>query len=385
MLQSGAVADEEERSLWQKVRRESVQYAQGAYDELGAKLSLGDIRGESEYRGDLGATVEELRRAAHAYAHVATDLPRIRVEGSDKPVTVFHSSAAGQPLFLNKEGEPLPFLIRKSDGAYLYSTTDLAAIRYRVRDLEAHRLIYVTDKRQALHFEMLFATARGAGWTARPDGTLVALEHVVFGSVLGEDGKPLKTRSGDSVKLTDLLKEAKDRALAIVSEKNPELSASVRESIARAVGIGAVKYADLSKDRTSDYVFSWDRMLAMEGNTAPYLQIQHARIKSIFRKGGGGASAGANLILQAPQELVLAKHLIRLGEIIDVASRELKPHQLSTYLYDLATKFSSFYTECPVLKSEEPTRGSRLLLCKLAARTMEIGLDLLGIEHPDEM
>jgi len=386
MLQEGGEVNRQERSVWDRVRQISLAHAQEVYDKLGATLRPEHVKGESEYHRDLGGTVEDLRRAAHAAGSaVTTDAPRITVEESEGALVVFHATPGGQPMFLNKEKERLPFLIRKSDGAFLYATTDLAALRHRVRTLHAGRLIYVTDARQALHFEMLFATARGAGWTRADDGHEVSLEHVTFGSMLDEKGKPIKTRSGENVKLIDLLEEAEERAFAIVSEKNAELSEGARHSIAHAVGIGAVKYADLSKDRTSDYVFSWDRMLAMEGNTAPYLQIQHARIKSIFRKGGESATAGANLILQAPQELLLAKHLIRLGEIIDTASRELKPHLLSTYLYDLATKFSSFYTECPVLKSEEPTRSSRLLLCKLTAQTWEIGLDLLGIEHPDEM
>ena len=205
-------------------------------------------------------------------------------------------------MFLNKEGEPLPFLVRKSDGAFLYSTTDLAALRYRIGELHADRLVYVTDARQALHFEMLFATVRGAGWTLGQHSPAM-LEHVVFGSMLGEDGKPIKTRSGDSVKLADLLDEAIRRAAAVVREKRPDFSEQQLASVGDAIGTGAVKYADLSKDRVSDYLFSWEKMLSFDGNTAPYLQYAYARIQAIFRKAGGKASAATQLTLESPHEL----------------------------------------------------------------------------------
>ncbi len=203
--------------------------------------------------------------------------------------------------------------------------------------------------------------------------------------MLGEDGKPFKSRSGDLIKLKELLDEAEERALKVVTDKNPELPEAQRKDIARAIGIGAVKYADLSKDRISDYVFSWDKMLAMDGNTAPYLQYVYARIKSIFRKAGDVDLTNVTIQLDAPQELTLAKHLLRFGEVIESVARELKPHLLCTYLYDLATRFSSFYENCPVLQSEEAIKLSRLALCKLTARTMAQGLDLLGIEHPEQM
>ncbi|HEY8751242.1 MAG TPA: arginine--tRNA ligase [Tepidisphaeraceae bacterium] len=357
--------DDKENKLealaWTKAGRITMEACDRTYDRLGVQLANPSIqseqmvRGESFYNDRLLTVVEELLAKGIA----------VRSEGA---VVVM------VPAF------EAPLLIQKSDGSFLYGTTDLAAIRFRVKDLHANRVIYTHDSRQSQHFAQVFWTARQAGWAEKAE-----LEYAPFGTMLGEDGKPFKTRSGDTVKLTELLVEAEKLAFAVVSEKNAELPESTRKAIARAVGIGAVKYADLSKDRVSDYVFSWDRMLAMDGNTAPYLQIQHARIKSIFRKGGGSAGGGARLSLEAPQELALAKHIARLGEIVGVAATELKPHHLTTYLYDLATKFSSFYTECPVLKSEEPTRSSRLLLCGLTARTLEIGLDLLGIEHPDEM
>ena len=375
---------DQEYRAWKEVRDESLRHAQQIYQRLRVKLQPQDVRGESDYNDALADTVAELQRDAHANANAPAEYPSIRVQDSQGAVVVFHRSPAGEPLFRNKQGEPLPFLIRKSDGAFLYATTDLAALRYRVRQLHADRIIYVTDARQSLHFEMLFATARGAGWTMSADKSHdVRLEHVTFGSILGEDGKPIKTRSGESVRLADLLDEAVRRATEVVRQKRPDLPADRVQGIADAVGIGAVKYADLSKDRVSDYIFSWEKMLALEGNTAPYLQYAHARVQSIFRKAGG--KGGPRLILDSPYELALAKQILRLGEVLEVIGRELKPHHLCNYLYELATRFSGFYDNCPVIQSPEPTRSSRLLLSDLTARTLALGLDLLGIEHPDEM
>ena len=386
MLQAGGPENEQEERVWEKMRQASLDEAQNIYQRLDVRLCPEDVRGESSYRDRLADTVTKLERAAHARLELPPDYPRISVETSEGAVVVFHSTSQGKPLFLNKEGDKLPFLIRKSDGAYLYSTTDLAALRFRVHDLHADRLIYITDSRQSLHFEMLFATVRGAGWTRSGDsGKETALDHITFGSIMGEDGKPIKTREGGSVKLVDLLDEAVSRATEVVQEKRKDFSQEQLNSVANAVGIGAVKYADLSKDRVSDYIFSWDKMLALDGNTAPYLQYAHARIKSIFRKAGGKADLSAPIILESPYELAIAKHVLRLGEIIALTARDLKPHHLCNYLYELATKFSGFFENCPVIQSPEPTRSSRLLLCDLTARTLEIGLDLLGIEHPDEM
>ncbi len=238
------------------------------------------------------------------------------------------------------------------------------------------------DARQAHHFSQVFATAKKAGWV---DG--IALEHASFGTMLGEDGKPFKTRSGDTVKLKDLLDEAEERATKLVSAKNPELPQVQRDAIGRAVGIGAVKYSDLSKDRTSDYVFSWDKALSMEGNTSPYLQYAHARIRSIFRKAGIEQLDLRNTPIQldSPYEAAIAKHILRFGEVVELVSRELKPHHLCTYLYELAGRLSGFYENCPVLSSPEPMRSSRLALCDIVARTMAKGLDLLGIAHPEQM
>jgi arginyl-tRNA synthetase len=274
----------------------------------------------------------------------------------------------------------------------LYATTDLAALRYRVDELKADRIIYVTDARQSLHFQMVFSVAKKADWTKRDDHK-IELIHVAFGSVLGENGKPLKTREGENVKLKDLLDEAVERAKAIVEEKNPDLPPDKKKQIAKAVGIGAVKYADYSNNRTSDYIFSFDKMLAMDGNTAPYMQYAYARIKSIERKAQTKQIPIENelvrlktLSLSEPDELDLAKHLIRYGEAIEAAASDYRPNYLTAYLYELAQKFSVFYTNCPVLDAGPDKRPTRLLLCDLTARTIRHGLStLLGIEVVEQM
>ncbi len=352
---------------WQAIRKQSVLYCQKLYGNLGVTLTKNDVHGESEYNDDLPNVVEELKK------------DKLAVE-SDGAICVF------PPGFKNKEGERLPLIVQKSDGAYLYATTDLAAIRYRVSELKADKIIYVTDARQGLHFEMVFAVARKAGW-AKDNIDLV---HVTFGSVMGEDGKPLKTRSGENVKLKELLDEAVQRAKAVVEQKNPEFSGEEKEGIAKAVGIGAVKYADYSNNRTSDYVFSFDRMLAMDGNTAPYMQYAYARIKSIERKSGSNIEtelAGIKeLNLSEPAEVDLAKCLIRYGEAIEASAGDYRPNYLTSYLYELAQKFSVFYTNCPVLKADSDKRPTRLLLCDLTRRTIRHGLSqLLGIEVVEQM
>ena len=377
---------------WEFIRGQSLQHCQEIYNYVGVQLDENDVQGESFYRDMLPRIVEDLRKEGLA-------------EKSDDAVCVFPEG------FKNKEGEPLPFIIRKSDGAYLYATTDLAAIRYRVNELKANTIIYVTDSRQKLHFEMLFAVAKMAGWVSDD----IELSHVMFGSVLGEDGTPLKTRSGENVKLKELLDEAVERAksiveeknpelssrnvqlefgfMSVVEEKNPELSSQKKEQIAKAVGIGAVKYADYSNNRTSDYIFSFDKMLAMDGNTAPYMQYAYARIKSIERKAQSkdvdieAELAGVKtLSLTEPAELDLAKYLVRYGEAIQAAATDYRPNYLTAYLYELAQKFSVFYTNCPVLGAGSDKRPTRLLLCDLTARTIKHGLsELLGIEIVEQM
>lgn len=357
----------QEMTAWKLAVDITLRTCDAIYRRLDVQLARPElqpeplVRGESFYKDRLKEVVDELKR---------------------KKIAVESEGAVVVPV----PGFEAPLIIQKSEqnrgdpASYLYGTTDLAALRFRTLELGAQKLIYTHDSRQSQHFSQVFWTARRAGWA---DG--VDLEYAPFGTMLGEDGKPFKTRSGDTVKLKDLLDEAEDRAFAVVSAKNPELPEPQRRQIAHSAGVGAVKYADLSKDRVSDYVFSWERMLALEGNTAPYLQYQHARIQSIFRKAEVRTRNGAALLLESPYEISLAKHLVRIGEVIELVARELKPHHLCSYLYELSARFSSFYTECPVLKSDEPTRSSRLLLCDLAARTLALGLDLLGIEHPDEM
>ncbi|MHC4121400.1 MAG: arginine--tRNA ligase [Planctomycetota bacterium] len=365
--------DPEYTTLWLIIVGESMKHHRDVYKAIGVNLTDKHTRGESSYRDMLPGVVRELQEQGLA-------------ETSDDAVCVFPKG------FKNKEGDPLPFIIQKSDGAYLYATTDLAALRYRVDELEADAIVYVTDSRQKLHFEMLFAVAKMAGWA----GDDLELSHVMFGSVLGEDGAPLKTRSGENVKLKELLDEAVDRAKAVVEEKNPDLPAEKKAEIAKAVGIGAVKYADYSNNRTSDYVFSFDKMLAMDGNTAPYMQYAYARIKSIERKAQSrDMDIEAELVgvetlslseLAEPAELDLAKHLIRYGEAIQAAAADYRPNYLTMYLYELAQKFSAFYTNCPVLGAGPDQRPTRLLLCDLTARTIKHGLhELLGIEVVEQM
>jgi arginyl-tRNA synthetase len=353
-LQTGS---EPVRNVWRTIVDETRRHYQPIYEQLNVKLRQEHERGESFYNPFLADVVRELK---------------------EKGIAVISEGAA--VVFVPEYDNPL--IIQKSDGGYLYGTTDLAAIRFRVGELGATRIIYTHDSRQSQHFAQVFWTARQAGWA--PENQ-VSLEYAPFGTMLGEDGKPFKTRSGDTVKLKDLLEEARLRAMNVVNEKSPELPEAQRIAIAGAVGIGAVKYADLSKDRTSDYVFSWDKMLAMDGNTAPYLQYAYARIRSIFRKAGNLSLGDAQVKLETPHELALAKHVLRFGEVIQLVARELKPHHLCNYLYELATKFSGFYENCPVLQSEEPTRSSRLILSDATAKTLACGLDLLGIEHPEQM
>jgi arginyl-tRNA synthetase len=358
---------------WKMIRGDSLSHCQEIYEYLDVTLRPEHIHGESAYRDELPNIVEELKKLG------------VAVE-SDGAVCVFPEG------FKNKEGQPLPFIVQKSDGAYLYATTDLAAIRYRINKLKADKIVYVTDSRQKLHFEMLFKVADMAGWLTR-NGKKVEPLHVMFGSVLGEDGTPLKTRSGENVKLKELLVEAVERARAVVEEKNPELGEEKKAEIAKAVGIGAVKYADYSNNRTSDYVFSFDKMLSMDGNTAPYMQYAYARIKSIERKAQTKdvdveteLKGLEKLNLTEPAELDLAKYLVRYGEAIEAAVSDYRPNYLTSYLYELAQKFSVFYTNCPVLDAGPDKRPTRLLLCDLTAETIKHGLsELLGIEVVEQM
>ena len=359
-LQAG---DPATRDLWQRFIDISLSHCQATYDRLGVTLTRQDVMAESAYNDDLDDVVADLE----AHGLLTT---------SDGARCVFLDE------FKGKDGKPLPVIVQKSDGGYLYATTDLAAVRYRVRVLDADRALYSTDARQALHFRQIFAVAAAAGFT----GNRISLEHQPFGAMLGRDGKPFKTRDGGVVKLNDLLDEAVTRAAALVAEKSPDLSSAERETIAQAVGIGAVKYADLSKNRTSDYIFDWDQMLSFDGNTAPYLQYAYSRIQSIFRRGGVEEAALTDPVLLTEEaERALAVVLLRLQEVLEQVAREGFPHLLCAWLYELATAFMRFYEACPILNAEEPARGSRLALCRITGERLSLGLSLLGIQTVPRM
>jgi len=366
MMQKGGPKNEQEFRAWRLSLAISLRHCNQVYAHLGVLLEDADIHGESAYNDDLPKVVEELRAKG-----------------------LLTESEGAQCVFLDgfvaKDGPPLPLIVQKSDEGFLYATTDLAAIRYRVGELHANRILYVVDARQSLHFQMLFACARKAGF-APPDAALV---HVAFGTMMGPDGRPFKTREGGTVKLMDLLDEAEKRAYELVSAKSPDLPETEKRDIAHKVGIGAVKYADLAQSRTSDYVFSWDKMLSLDGNTAPYMQYAYARVRSIFRKGGheaeGHRGDAAPIPVDAPAELALAKMILRFPEALDRTLEDYRPNVLAAYLYDLAQAFTAFYDACPVIQSQGPTRANRLKLCDLTARVIARGLGLLGIETAERM
>ncbi len=359
-LQGG---DAQVRAVWQRFIDESLRHCEEVYERLGVTLTRADVRAESAYNDDLPVVIENLRAQG-------------LLEESQGAQCVFLDD------FKNKSGEITPVIVQKSDGGYLYATTDLSAVRYRAGQVGAERVLYIVDARQKLHLRQVFAVAQAAGYA--PDS--VALEHYPFGTMLGEDHKPFKTRTGGTVKLMELLQEAEDRAFALVGEKNPDLSADERRQIARVVGIGSVKYADLSLNRETDYVFSWDNMLSLDGNTAPYLQYSYARVKSLFRRAEiDEESLAAAIIVAEKAEKVLAAKLLQFGEAVEVVAREGYPNLLCNYLYELADAFMKFYENCPVLRADEPVRSSRLQLARLTARTIGKGLGLLGIETVERM
>ena len=361
-LQSG---DETTLALWRALVVESERHFEALYERLGVLLEPGDICGESFYNPLLADVVSELEREGLSVI-------------DDGAVCVF------PPGFTRRDGEPLPMIVQKSDGGFGYDATDLAAIRYRTVQLGATRLVYVVDARQSQHFAMVFAVAAMAGWLG--DGRRA--EHVPFGTILGDDNKPFKTRSGETVRLVDLLDEAEQRAAAVVAEKAPDLSPEESVDVARTVGIGAIKYADLVNDRVKDYVFDWNRMLAMDGNTAPYLQYAHARIRSIFRRAEAGDTRPTftPAAVDDAAERDLALHLLGFSDAVEAVGESLQPHRLCTYLFDLAASFTTFYERCPVLRADNAEqKANRLALCDLTARTLHLGLSLLGITAPDRM
>ena len=330
--------------------------------------------GESFYNPWLGEVVNDL--LAKKIARESEGAVGVFCDGSLPPKE--------DPFLVNRDGEWVadPALVRKSDGGFNYTTTDLATVDYRLKTWSPNEIVYVVDDRQSGHFKKLFLIV--ARW--KPDAAKsTKLIHVGFGKILGDDGKPFKTRSGDTVKLGDLLDEAEARAFKIVSDKSSELSEAQRKEIARVVGIGAVKYADLLPNRQSDYIFNWDKMLALQGNTAPYLLYAYARIKSIFRKAESGKWK-AEIVLAAPEEITLAKHLLDFGLTLEAVAEEYRPNYLCNYLFELAVHFSRFFENCPVLKANDAaTRDSRLALCDLTARVLKQGLDVLGIETVEQM
>lgn len=361
-LQSG---DTYFREMWRKLVDITMTQNQITYDRLNVTLTRDNVMGESLYNPMLPGIVADLKAKGLA----------VESEGA---TVVFLDE------FKNKEGDPMGVIIQKKDGGYLYTTTDIACAKYRYETLHADRVLYYIDSRQHQHLMQAWTIVRKAGYV--PDS--VPLEHHMFGMMLGKDGKPFKTRAGGTVKLADLLDEALERARRLVAEKNPDMPADELEKLANAVGIGAVKYADLSKNRTTDYIFDWDNMLAFEGNTAPYMQYAYTRVLSVFRKADidEQALASAPVIISEDREAQLAARLLQFEETLTVVAREGTPHVMCAYLYDVAGLFSGFYEHCPILSAEnDAVRNSRLKLAQLTAKTLKLGLDTLGIETVERM
>lgn len=362
-LQSG---DADCAKLWQQFIDISIAHSEDIYNKLNVTLTRDDIMGESAYNPDLPKVIDELMAK------------EIAVEDQGAKVVFINEMA-------NKDGDPSVFIVQKSGGGYLYATTDLSACRYRSNELAADRIIIFTDARQALHFKQVEIVARKASFLPEH----VSYDHCPFGMMMGADGKPFKTRSGGTIKLAELLDEAVIRAKVLIKEKNPDFSDEFLNEIATKVGIGAVKFADLSKNRTSDYIFNWKTMLSFEGATAPYLQYAYSRIQSIFTKANTSALAldFSQLNIVEPQEKALAMKLIQLEEVIDSVISECTPNLLCNYLYELASLYMSFYEACPILKDDisEEVKASRLALCALVSKTLNKGLDILGIEVMERM
>ena len=361
-LQSG---DKDCLKLWEQFISVSIAHNTEIYKQLNVGLKSEHIKPESAYNKDLSAIVEDLSDQ------------QLAIE-SDGAKVVFLEELA------DKNGDPSPMIVQKSGGGFLYATTDLAAIRYRASQLKADRILYFIDARQSLHMKQVFVTGKNAGYV----GDAISLEHHAFGTMMGKDGKPFKTRTGGTVKLADLLKEAMERAEKLVRQKNNDLDDQEIKEIARKVGIGAVKYADLCKTRTNDYIFDWDSMLSFEGNTAPYLQYAYTRIYSIFRKADIYLDEfTAKIIISQQQEKQLALKLMQFNDVVEQVAAECYPHTLCNYLYELSSLFMSFYEHCPILKSDVPpeTAKSRLQLSVSSAAILKQGLDLLGIEVMEKM
>jgi arginyl-tRNA synthetase len=360
LLQRG---DADTLEMWQRLIRASMTEYEAIYRRLGVILTAEDYRPESAFNADLPDVIRELTELGLA------------VE-SDGAICIF------VPGFRSEDDKPLPLIIRKQDGGYTYGTTDLAALRFRTKNLRAERILYVVGAPQAQHLAMVFAAGKMAGWLH--DG--ISAQHVAFGSVLGPDRKMLKSRAGGVIRLTELLDEAERRARAVIAAKSPDFDPNMASEVARSVGIGALKYADLCNDRAKDYVFDWDKMLAFEGNTAPYLMYAHARIRSLLRKANAPMRADPTLFLGHPAERALGLALLRFGTTVLEVENALDPHRLCVYLFDLAVTFSTFYELCPVLRADSHSiRDARLALSDLTARVIAAGLRLLGIDAPEQM
>ena len=351
------------RELWQLFITESVKHCQAVYDKLNISLTPADIKAESDYNADLPVVVDEL-----------TSQGLITVSNGAKCVFLDE--------FKGKDGNPLPAIVQKSDGGYPYMASDIAAVRYRSQTLKTDRALYFVDARQRLHLSQLFSVARQAGYITDTQD----FRHLPFGVILKEDGKPFKTRDGADVKLIEVIDEAIARAFELVSTKNPELDAEQRQEIARVVGVGAIKYAELSKNRLTDYVFDWDTMLSFEGNTAPYLQYAYTRIRSIFRRADIDPSTlSGDILIQEPLEMQLGLKLLQFSETVDAVTEDYQANILCNYLFELAGLFMSFYEACPILKAAPEVTTSRLLIADLTAQVIQQGLGLLGIDTVEQM
>ena len=358
-LQSG---NKNSIQIWEQFINESLNHCDEIYAKLNVTLTRSHLDAESKYNDALPGIISQLES-------------RGLLSESEGAKCVF------LPQFLGKDGDSLPVIVQKSDGGYLYSTTDLAAIDYKCQELDINRALYVVDARQSLHFQQVFAVAEKANLASDK----ISLEHIAYGTMMDSSGKPFKTRSGGTTKLIELLDESVSRAYALVTEKNPELDEKERLKIAEKVGIGSVKYADLSKNRTSDYIFDWSTMLSFEGNTAPYLMYAYARIKSILAKASGEKRYTLITILESSEERLLLIKLLQFPEIIDSVALDCFPNQLCNYLHELAGLFMRFYEACPILKAKDALQDSRLSLAEFTSQTLKEGLDLLGIETLEKM
>ena len=359
-LQSG---DDRCLELWQQFISESINHCQGVYDKLNITLTRQDIKAESSYNDDLAVVVSELKDKG-------------LLEISDGAKCVFLEE------FKGKDDKPLPAIVQKSDGGYPYLASDIAALRYRSQTLNADNALYFIDARQRLHMRQLFAVSKAAGYLTQSK----VFKHLPFGVILKDDGTPFKTRDGADVKLIDVIDEAIERAFRLVTSKNPDLDETIRRNISEVVGVGAIKYAELSKNRTTDYIFDWDTMLSFEGNTAPYLQYAYTRIRSIFRRAEiDSTSLDSKIVLQHPVEFALAVKLLQFPEAIDSVTDDFQANVLCNYLFEVSGQFMSFYEACPILNQDDEIKNSRLMIADITSKILKQGLELLGIQTVEKM